>query len=222
MNVLVAIPSRSNLEGLKSVVAQCDHHWIRLYDNGYENLNDEDFLVELEASNQIIDAHRWPFYRMWNDAWEYAAENDFDAVALLNDDIVLHPDSLEIAFDALMAGARIGVVGLNYERRVSEGADPSLGLRYAEGARRNHGIGGQAFLLKSSLWGKVPPIDEEYVIWYGDDELFYNVEAAGYCLRVAMGAPVDHEESTTLNKHPELLARTGEDADRFRRKFAQS
>ena len=37
-----------------------------------------------------------------------------------------------------------------------------------------------------------------------------------------MGAPVDHEESTTLNQHPELLARTGEDAERFRRKFAQS
>ena len=218
MNVLVAIPSRSNLAGLKSVVAQCERQSIRVYDNGYENLRDN---ILLDGS-QIVDAHGWPFYKMWNDAWKYASENCFDAVALLNDDIVLHPDSLEIAFDALMGGARIGIVGLNYERRVVEGADPSLGLRFAQGARRNHGIGGQAFLLKSSLWGKVPPIDEEYVIWYGDDELFYNVEAAGYCLRVAMGAPVDHEESTTLNQHPELLARTGEDADRFRSKFAKS
>ena len=218
MNVLVAIPSRSNLEGLKSVVAQCDRYSVRVYDNGYDNLEDNILL----DGDWIVDAHGWPFYKMWNDAWLYASENAYDAVALLNDDIVLHSDSLEIAFEALMGGSRIGIVGLNYERRVSEGADADLGLRFARGARRNHGIGGQAFLLKSSLWGKVSPIDEEYVIWYGDDELFYNVEAAGYCLRVAMGAPVDHEESTTLNKHPELLARTGEDADRFRSKFAQS
>lgn len=217
MNVLVAIPSRSNLEGLKSVVAGVRSS-VRIYDNGYDNLKDNIGLDD----NWIVDAHGWPFYKMWNDAWLYASENCYDAVALLNDDIVLHSDSLEIAFDALMGGSRIGIVGLNYERRVAEGADPSLGLRFAQGARRNHGIGGQAFLLKASLWGIVPPIDEEYVIWYGDDELFYNVEAAGYCLRVAMGAPVDHEESTTLNKHPELLARTGEDADRFRSKFAKS
>ena len=101
MNVLVAIPSRSNLAGLKSVVAQCERQSIRVYDNGYENLRDN---ILLDGS-QIVDAHGWPFYKMWNDAWKYASENCFDAVALLNDDIVLHPDSLEIAFDALMGGA---------------------------------------------------------------------------------------------------------------------
>ena len=190
-----------------------------IYDNGHDSLEGQSLLAVQE---NVVNARGWPFYKMWNSAWQYSAERGYDAVALLNDDIVLHPESLSIAFEALMGGSRIGIVGLNYERRVAEGADPDLGLRFAQGARRNHGIGGQAFLLKSSLWGKVPPIDEEYVIWYGDDELFYNVEAAGYCLRVAMGAPVDHEESTTLNKHPELLARTGEDADRFRSKFAKS
>jgi len=190
-----------------------------IYDNGHDSLEGQSLLAVQE---NVVEARGWPFYKMWNKAWEYSAEQGYDAVALLNDDIVLHPESLSIAFEALMGGARIGIVGLNYERRVAEGADADLGLRFAQGARRNHGIGGQAFLLRASLWGKVPPIDEEYVIWYGDDELFYNVEAAGYCLRVAMGAPVDHEESTTLNQHPELLARTGEDADRFRSKFAKS
>jgi GT2 family glycosyltransferase len=190
-----------------------------LYDNGHDSPEGQALLA---AQENVVDARGWPFYKMWNNAWEYSAERGYAAVGLLNDDIVLHPESLKIAFDALMGGSRIGIVGLNYERRVAEGADADLGLRFARGARRNHGIGGQAFLVKSSLWGVVPPIDEEYVIWFGDDDLFYSVEAAGYCLRVALGAPVDHEESTTLNQHPELLARTGEDAERFRRKFAQS
>jgi len=219
VNLLVAIPTRSNWVMLAPLLEQLAGVEVVIYDNGHDSLEGQSLLAVQE---NVVEARGWPFYKMWNKAWEYSAERGYDAVALLNDDIVLHPESLSIAFEALMGGARIGIVGLNYERRVAEGADPSLGLRFAQGARRNHGIGGQAFLLKSSLWGKVPPIDEEYVIWYGDDELFYNVEAAGYCLRVAMGAPVDHEESTTLNKHPELLARTGEDAERFRSKFAKS
>ena len=213
MNLLVAIPSRSNVAGLEALLRQVDGIETVIYDNGHERVDGRPFI---DTSARIVDARGWPFYKMWNEVWRYSKEYDYDAVALLNDDIVLHRDSLQIAFDALMGAKRLGIVGLNYERRVSEGADPTLPLRFASGARRNHGIGGHAFLLRSELWDVVPPIDEDYTIWYGDDELFYNVEMAGYALRVAMGAPVDHEESTTLRNHPELLALVDQDAQRFR------
>ena len=217
MNILVAIPSRSNLKGLNSVVNHCLNvesvGKVLIYDNGYGEG------TTFPEGAERIDASGWAFYRMWNDGWAQASQGRFDAVALLNDDIQLAPGSLNEAFSVLMKNERTGLVGLNYERRTKLGVRASAGSRVVSGSYRNHGIGGHAFLVKSSTWGTVPPIDERYTLWYGDDELFANMELYGYQLEIALGAPVDHEESTTTNKHPELLAKTGADRDLFVSKF---
>jgi hypothetical protein len=215
--MLAAIPTRSNWQGLRPLLAHLASLGIDtvVYDNGHET--DEGRAV-LADHRRVVDATGWRFYSMWNHAWATAATNGYTAVALLNDDITLHDRSLEVAYTHL-ADERVGIVGLNYGRRVAEGADHDAGSRVVSGSYRLHGIGGHAFVLRSALWGEVPPIDERYFLWYGDDHLFASVERAGYVLKIALGAPVDHEESTTVNKHPELLARTGEDAELFRSYF---
>lgn len=219
MNLLVAIPSRSNWSGLVSVVYHCEQvepiEKILVYDNGY----DDERRAILDNMGIRVDANGWSFYKMWNDPWMRASVEQFDAVALLNDDITLAPGSLAEAFKVLMSSEDIGLVGLNYERRVKLGVSGSAGSRPASGSYRNHGIGGHAFLVKASTWGIVPPIDERYHLWYGDDEMFANMAAFGYELKIALGAPVDHEESTTTNKHPELLAKTALDRELFESKF---
>jgi hypothetical protein len=187
-----------------------------IYDNGHESTEGRELLAQ---QPYVVDAHGWPFYRMWNDAWQQSAEAGYDAVALLNDDIVLHPESLAIAYKRLMASNSMGIIGLNYDRPVANGARPLAKTKLVSGSYRNFGIGGHAFIVRSSTWGIVPPIDEEYVIWYGDDELFANMELAGYKLGIAIGAPVDHQASTTLNQYPELLAQREADAERFFQRF---
>lgn len=220
MKLLAAIPTRSNWQMLSALVEALDEWQIPvvIYDHGHQSDEGQNFLASREF---VVKAHGWPFYRMWNDAWEEAALAGYDAVALLNDDITLHPESLFIAYKRLMAAEDIGIIGLNYLRSVTEGARPLAKTRFVHGSYREGGIGGHAFLLRTATWGAVPPIDEDYAIWYGDDELFANMERHGYRLGIAVGAPVNHHASTTLNQHPELLARTTADAERFFRKFGR-
>lgn len=219
MSLLVAIPSRSNFSGLRSVVEHCrrDSTVVKLvvYDNGYE---DEEERQAIKDWGVHVDAVGWPFYAMWNHAWKTAAEEGFFCVALLNDDISLDGKSLSEAVRVLQINPQAGIVGLNYRRSVAYGTKvgPSKTVR---GSYRNGGIGGHAFLVRASTWGVVPPIDERYALWYGDDELFDNMNRHGFSLEIATGAPVDHATSTTSVKYPELLARTSEDEKLFRSKW---
>lgn len=217
MNLLAAIPTRANWQGLAPLLHHLSSTYVDtvVYDNGHQT---DDGRRVLAAAPRVVDAVGWKFYAMWNHAWKTAHDRAYTAVALLNDDITLDEKSLETAYGYL-SDERVGIVGLNYERRTAQGSDPKLGKRRTSGSYRLHGIGGHAFLLRASLWGKVPPIDERYNLWYGDDHLFASVERAGYELCVALGAPVDHQESTTSNMFPELLALTGQDAELFRSHF---
>jgi hypothetical protein len=215
VRLLVAIPSRSNFAGLSSVVDHCFVHEdvtdVLVYDNGYPPGDEFD---AIEAWGVRVDAHGWPFYRMWNNAWHHAADNGFDAVAILNDDITLYPGGLTIAASRFAEEPHVGIVGLNYDRPVVNGIGQAL-YRRVSGSFRDRGIGGHAFIVRASTWGVVATIDEGYHLWYGDDELFASMQRAGFALEIAQGVPVDHEASTTSVKYPELMARTGEDAARF-------
>jgi hypothetical protein len=216
--VLAVIPTRTNFFGLKKLL---DHLHIlgipaKIYDNGHEDPEAQDFL---STRNDVVDANGWKFYRMWNNGWRYAAENGYDVVAFLNDDITLADKSLSEAANALLTHKEYGLVGLNWRRRVADGEECHAGVTPATGSYRVGGIGGWAFMVRANLWGVVPPIDEAYHIWYGDDELFCLMEQAGWKTGLAVGAPVDHEMSSTLDLFPELKAKTGFDQDRFVRRW---
>lgn len=219
MNLAVAIPTRSNWEGLSSLLehlATLDVARVVVYDNGHETAEGKEVLA---GHGHVIDAVGWRFYKMWNHMWESAANGDFDVVAILNDDITLHDDSLEVAFRRFQQAPQVGLVGLNYHRAVAEGADFKAGYKKVSGSYRDGGIGGHAFLVRCNTWGTVPPIDERYSLWYGDDELFLQMKRAGFDLEIALGAPVDHATSTTSVRYPELLSLTSADGDLFRSKW---
>lgn len=219
MNLGVAIPTRSNWKGLEEVLDHLsilDVARVVVYDNGHGS--DEGKAV-LATHGNVIKAVGWPFYRMWNHMWEAAANANLDAVAILNDDITLHDDSLEIAFRRFQQAPQVGLVGLNYNRPVSQGADPNAGYKKVNGSFRDGGIGGHAFLVRCSTWGIVPPIDERYNLWYGDDELFLQMKRSGFDLEIALGAPVDHATSTTAVQYPELMALTSADGELYRSKW---
>lgn len=219
MKILVAIPSRANFDGLSNIVDHCytseTVSKVVVYDNGYEDADEKAVIEEWGVRH---DAVGWSFYRMWNHAWQTAGENGYDCVALLNDDITLCEGGLAIAASRFSENAHVGVVGLNYERPVVRGIGQAL-YREVSGSYRNHGIGGHAFLVRASTWGVAEPIDERYHLWYGDDELFGNIQRAGFTLEIALGVPVDHQTSTTSVKYPELMAKTAQDGELYASKW---
>ena len=217
-SVLAVIPTRTNLLGLRSVLTQLDRLQVpvRIYDNGHDQYDAQAFL---HGRSDVVNARSWKFYKMWNDGWRYAAEHGYQTVAFLNDDITLADESLAEAIHTLTSCSEYGLVGLNWRRRVTEGVERDAGVFPVSGSYRTYGIGGWAFVMRSDLWGAIPPIDEAYHIWYGDDELFATVEAHGYRIGLAVGAPVDHEQSATCDLFPELMAKTREDHDRFVRRW---
>lgn len=219
MKILVAIPSRAHFSGLSDVVDHCytseTVHKVVVYDNGYE---DADERAAIQDWGVWCDAVGWPFYKMWNHAWQTAAEQGYDCVALLNDDITLCEGGLAIAASRFSENPHVGIVGLNYERPVSMGIGEAAYLEVS-GSYRNHGIGGHAFLVRADTWGVAHPIDERYHLWYGDDELFDNMQRAGFLLEIALGIPVDHERSTTSAKFPALMALTARDAELYASKW---
>jgi hypothetical protein len=217
LNILVAIPTRSNWKMLGPLLESLKEFDVSLYDNGHTSEEGKSLLAN--HTGEVCDATGWKFYKMWNHAWMTASLREYDCVALLNDDIVLHEKSLEVSYNVLMSSSEIGIVGLNYHRSLDLGTDDTLGFVSTPGSYKDGGIWGCAFLVKSSLWGVVPPIDERYHLWYGDDELFTNTRRCGYDVGIAKGAPVLHYPSTTTNMHTELLARVGEDEILFKSKF---
>ena len=217
MKTLVAIPTRSNWRMLTPLLSFLHNYDVVVYDNGHTS--QEGMSVLRNHQGEVVNAHGWKFYKMWNDAWKKSYENGYESVTLLNDDIELHESSLEVAQSVLMADSTIGIVGLNYNRNLADGVDFKAGFKQCYGSYRKQGIWGCAFLVKSNLWGVVPPIDERYNLWYGDDELFENTIIHGYKIGIALGSPVLHYASTTTLDYPELLAMTGDDAELFYSKF---
>lgn len=220
MRLLVAIPTRSNWQGLNKLgdLLWADGYGENtiIFDHGHHTAKGRETLGKFL---NVVRSEGWPFYRMWNEAWRTAHEEGYDAVALLNDDITLAPGGLTEASRIFETDDKIGVVGLNWQRQVYDGLVLNFPVVDVKGAHRRGGIPGWAFLLRANLWGQMPPIDEAYHIWYGDDELFALTAKAGFRTVIATGVPVDHETSVTLQKHPELSAKSGEDHQRFVRRW---
>lgn len=217
---LIGIPTRTNWQGLRALG---DALWaegygqeIVVYDHGHRTPQAQE---TLGGFTSVIFAEHWPFYRMWNAAWQLAGERKCDAVTLLNDDVTLAAGAIAEALRVMGTDSRIGIVGFNYMRSAAEGTISPGGIRDVYGAFRKGGLPGWAFMLRSSLWGEIPPIDENYNIWFGDDDLFQTVHAAGYRTVIAEGAPVDHATSSTFRKFSDLLAKTPLDSQRFMRRW---
>lgn len=149
-------------------------------------------------------------YESWNLALDHARYVGLP-LAVLNDDITLHPGSIQEALlYAPAPGEHVGIVGLNYERRVSEGiGNDRPNWRIANGTYRNHGIGGHAFIVGANNPARVDP---RFRWWYGDDDLIRKTRQLGLHCVVALGAPVDHPvPSTSGNQMPWLNQAISED-----------
>ena len=148
----------------------------------------------------------------WNWAIRYAAV-DNARLALLNDDIWFDsPWAVSDAAHLFDIHPNLVVCGFNY-------GDWAAGVRYVTGSYRDHGIGGSAFMVDSA---RCPLVDEQFVWWGGDDDLFRKVSEQGSDLAVALELTYNHEPETTAARSAWTYTAREADRQRFVEKYGSA
>lgn len=209
MRTLAAIPSRYEADRLRRLIPLLDADELLILDNGHE--------PEFEMEGvRVVDSRGLGIYAMWNRAWATGRHEGFEALALLNDDILLLPGTLHCLERALFADKRIGVaypdkyaplLRLPDRQRLEVVTDPT----------RERTLTGFAFMSRLAMFDE-PPFDESWHWWFGDDAFDEKVRSAGYGVARVVGLPIIHESDSERDgwaRRPELRELAEQDAERW-------
>lgn len=168
------------------------------------------------------------FYSLWNQLWEYAKYSVGEAtilyepsnLVLLNDDIRIPKNFVERLCGALRSRDDAWLTYPDYMLAVEHDGNVPFSLTPTLGTYRQGGWWGCAGALRAELLNDpLPPIDENFVIWAGDDDLVHQIHLHGGKTYRVEGLALEHAASTTFAKHPELQAPGWADLERFQQKY---
>jgi GT2 family glycosyltransferase len=158
----------------------------------------------------------WPgenLHHIWNQGARIARdERQADAIAILNDDIILPPDTLKTMYETMIAKdfACVGV-----DTKAPFGITENCFVHEVSGGveRLMLGVTTWCFLVKASAW---QDIDEQYEWWWGVGDLFVKVQQAGGKLGQVRGLGITHIGSGTARNHPWTKTAIDRDKQRWR------
>lgn len=169
---------------------------------------------------QVIDGEDLNIHQMWNAGWRAALHEFGDQVlvAFVNNDVRFRPGTLEVLARAVLPN-EVWITYPDPHVRVDDGVRLTGRTLVTRGSKRHGGLTGHLFLLKGGLHtlGGTAMFDERLHCWYGDDDLAFRVERAGFQQRCVEGLPCDHLNEATMSHRPEWAERREAD----RRLFAQ-
>lgn len=195
MTPLVVIPTRYEPERLRDL-RQCIEYPTLILDNGH-----------VPSLTDAVGQQGRTIYQMWNYGWQWAKDAGHEAVALLNDDIRILPGTLTLMMLALSLDDNIGVVYPDWPLPLDGGLPEAVEVQATEGTVVNGGMTGFCFMFRTDL--PVPPFDEEFGWWCGDDAFEQSVRRAGYRVCRVAGLPCEHESDSERDdwaRRPELKA----------------
>lgn len=147
-------------------------------------------------------------YAEWNHAAAWARERG-DCLLLLNDDIAVPTGLLTELHAALDVRPEYGLITVEKQAQL---------LRPTDVVPKSHAAGNRYDLLpwcavvRPEAW---PGVDPEYRIWYGDDDLIWKLNEAGWKTGVLLGTGAVHHTSTTSNQLDWVGAAAREDGVRW-------
>lgn len=152
-------------------------------------------------------------YAKWNQGAAWAAGLKADAVAILNDDIVLPPDTLATMYD-MMIKHDFACVGVDH--RAKFGIADKLDMWEITGwvGQLMLEITGWCFMVRAGRWQQ---IDEGYEWWWGNGDLFVKIAEAGGRLGQIKGLGITHVNEGTARNHPWTEAAKKRDALRWKK-----
>lgn len=219
MSVDIVIPVRGQLPLTQSIVEQLqnmegwNHCWI--LDNGKGEDDTWDWLqniIKIYKKFTPLPAAGMTIYEMWDKG--FYCSRFVDNVLFLNNDVKLHPRTITALNQALESDAKIGIAYPDYNCQRAFGG--LCNYRITSGTFRHGGMSGYCFMLKRAAvkWGP-PLIDPSFKLWYGDDDIAFEVERAGYKQARVVGLPIEHIGQATTNAHPEVMEHIPRDREAF-------
>jgi hypothetical protein len=216
---IVVIPSRYQRRSLTALIDQCLRNGsvlrVLVYDNGYEPPYSHP-----DKRVTVVDARGWQLYRMWNTGWDFARRYGKANVVVLNDDVSLLEGALDLMALVLRRSEGIGLVCPNPDRPIAVGRGALTTSEtgpYAIGQFNPVGqpaMSGFCFMLKAEL--PIPPVDDRFVWWCGDDDLIRKVYQSGHVGLCIDGEPVHHVGGRSARRRPELAEVKKRDVALFR------
>lgn len=181
----------------------------RLYVNSEHVTESLLYIVEGWPHLGLIELIHEPddtIYVEWNKAAIWARERH-SYLLCVTDDVVLLPETapelvaaLDVRPDYGLISTDIGVPHPSHAPSDVHAVSHQAGSRYA--------FATWCFVARVEAWQDVDP---RYRIWYGDDDLIWKVNAAGWKTGYLRGEGVTHHTSTTSNQLPWIHAAAAED-----------
>lgn len=165
-------------------------------------------LVEGWPVDDEVELHHVPgesIYYGWNHAAEWACELDA-YVLILNDDIIIPDGFVTVMHDALDGNEDYGLIGVQAPHAVN--VPPYQVSAHSHHAGDRYSFSAWCFIARPEAWQLIDP---GYRVWYGDDDLIWKVNAAGWKTGSLHGVGVEHHVSTTTRQVPGAMAAAHED-----------
>lgn len=200
----VVIPVRDQWPYTRSIVGQVLAEPVAsltVIDNGSTDGTPDRLAAIDDPRLRVLHRPGANLHAMWNEGWQMALPGPA-AVAILNNDLVLAPDTLTRMRDALYADDDLWVVYPDHRRAVGEGDGYVGSVTRTEGTFASGGMSGFCFMLRAEAHNEgLPLVDEGFEWWFGDDDLARNVVRAGRRIGRLDQLPVDHVGEASAKSH---------------------
>lgn len=213
----IVIPVRDQLQYTESICRQLSnmdgwrHCWV--FDNGSEDDTWEWLKQWCKGMPKFscIPAKGLNIYEMWD--WGFDAASNADHLLYLNNDVELHPSTIVALNAALESQDSNWIAYPDYN--CPEQFGNMCNYRVTSGTYRHGGMSGFCFMIKRNKIDWSPLVDPAFKLWYGDDDIAFEVAARhGRQVRV-VGLPIVHIGQATTNAHPELFEHIPRDREAF-------
>jgi hypothetical protein len=236
---VVVIPTRDHAETycanlIKQLLDQNEVDKLFIYDNrttregGKTNLECVAHWPHEDYYKKVVWRHTpsMSITQMWNHGWGSACVFGLAGpvnIAFLNDDLTIPHNFISILADRLHRdSSQPWLVCPDWTRHIDEGDESRFfANRRVRGTFREGGMCGWAFMIRGELLGQpLPPMDEQFLYWCGDDDLVKQIELYGGECHLISGLPIDHVGTATGTLHPELQDIGWADLKRFQEKYS--
>lgn len=231
MKTIAAIPTINKLEWTSPLIEhllqaeQLDEVW--LYDNGSTDNTRiwAEHRLKLDTRLKYIDASSMRLYDMWNDMILKASRLDDKVnLAILNNDIRLPHNSIS-TMSNLMRKEKYQLVAIDPGRPAiftktiniyaGEGTVPNPIDAYIERMGPKNRVG-WAFVVAAEWWKDEPfAIHPDYIIWYGDNDLYLRTHRRGGKIGWARGIGCDHAMEQSDSEYPQKWDHAAIDKETF-------
>lgn len=191
----IVVPVRDRVDLTQNLAEQLESQdgWEKcwIFDNGSKD-DTWNYLISLNKKDARffpVNADNIGIYDMWSEGYKRAREEQANFVAILNNDLLLAPNTISILRTGLIVNKKAWISYPDYNNLTF--MNP-ISYKITKGTYRHGGMSGFCFMLKTESIDWEPLVDSQFKWWGGDDDIAFEVEKReGQQIRI-LGLPVTH------------------------------